>query len=645
MERERFEIAKEYEKQVAFYHPVNESFDSVDKARRVWGEDVAEDPEFKAQIENRRELNNSLSRIDFFKSLGHDNVFVLLQKGLIDEDELFSMYESLSSQLDSNMGYDRMLLYLPFEFFGDESVDVSDRLSSSLDRFKDVYKASLKKLLHFHDVRSNFVNGDESDDYAVTGEHHRVVKAAHLFPKLLEHGVIDFDFILQLLKDSQDEMFFASFADGIKSMIDMNLLNADQISILKSLNIDIINQKIDNFLLVKSEGIVEDGFSIENAQTSFAKDMEDLKSKDYSHYTLESRAKWLKLDDADKLINSYAEKLYGLYFNNKETAFDDILNDIAENDSVEYKKVLIEVFKTRIENLFLQDKDKLKSEFKDASTVLSVLLKIDGLQSEVNQLSYYLYAVGVVDQSQLLELGLKPANLNPEAGDIIPSINNEMLSVKSMINKMESDPLLSQYVYPTALLYGSKVKGYGNPDSDTDVAVFIKPGTDPSLSGSIKESLGKVFNPQILKGDVVQFWLKEENGKLEVIDMDNQHGVVGHKSWTHVLFGAIWEGDANITKELRQKLLTPYLYESNEVVYDRDSRGLYLEEMERDLLQFRLMHKGYQKFYPKLERNKIYNNDDIDGKSMFWDPGYRLVATKIYAKKVFLPKLKANKNI
>lgn len=62
--------------------------------------------------------------------------------------------------------------------------------------------------------------------------------------------------------------------------------------------------------------------------------------------------------------------------------------------------------------------------------------------------------------------------------------------------------------------------------------------------------------------------------------------------------------------------------------------------MEHSLIQYRLMHKGYKE--KNLEQGGIDSvyKDEIDGNSMFYDSGFRRMATKIYLEKVFLPQLK-----
>jgi hypothetical protein len=58
--------------------------------------------------------------------------------------------------------------------------------------------------------------------------------------------------------------------------------------------------------------------------------------------------------------------------------------------------------------------------------------------------------------------------------------------------------------------------------------------------------------------------------------------------------------------------------------------------MERDTLLYRLMHKGYEQFFPRFGGDEDYANR-VDGESMFWDSGYRWLATRLFVNRVFLP--------
>jgi hypothetical protein len=106
---------------------------------------------------------------------------------------------------------------------------------------------------------------------------------------------------------------------------------------------------------------------------------------------------------------------------------------------------------------------------------------------------------------------------------------------------------------------------------------------------------------------------------------------MGNSSYAHVLFGGAWFGDLELVKELHAKLLTPYLFTEN-----KSLREVCLRELERDNLQYRLLHKGYDYLFPAGKR---LQTNYIDAHCAFYDSGYRMLATKLFLKKVFLPRL------
>jgi hypothetical protein len=86
-------------------------------------------------------------------------------------------------------------------------------------------------------------------------------------------------------------------------------------------------------------------------------------------------------------------------------------------------------------------------------------------------------------------------------------------------------------------------------------------------------------------------------------------------------------------------VLVGYMFETDEQIRGHSARSAYLEEIERDMLQYRLMHKGYERHYPPYGGINTPHADLIDGKSTFWDSGYRQTAIRLFASQVFLPKI------
>lgn len=240
---------------------------------------------------------------------------------------------------------------------------------------------------------------------------------------------------------------------------------------------------------------------------------------------------------------------------------------------------------------------------------------------------------------ELTSLGITlPALAGPFSENLKP-MKEELSRLENILNLIKTNPGLSKYLYPVILIFGSRLKGYGSKDADLDLSVLVKPGTPSSDLDQIQALIKKTFSQEKTIGEIIEFWLEKDGDNLQVRDFETFNALLGESYWTHVLFGAIWEGDPKTIRELREKLLVPYLSETKKIIHGRNARGLYLEELERDTLQYRLMHRGYEQFFPRRGGLNAPHGDQVDGESMFWDSGYRQTATKLFVSRVFLPKV------
>lgn len=138
------------------------------------------------------------------------------------------------------------------------------------------------------------------------------------------------------------------------------------------------------------------------------------------------------------------------------------------------------------------------------------------------------------------------------------------------------------------LLGGSQLKGYGTVDSDLDI------------------------------------WFLKELEKDPMLYPGSPHAA-------HIYFNAIWIGGKSVNdlaKTAKEKL---------SIYIGGDSQRLFLERLEGDLLQYRLLHKGFSRFTGKKQFGTgVYL--EMDGDCPFYDDKYRRIATMLYAKYVLIPK-------
>ena len=254
-----------------------------------------------------------------------------------------------------------------------------------------------------------------------------------------------------------------------------------------------------------------------------------------------------------------------------------------------------------------------------------------------------LYHAGIVNDAQMSNLGIDRPNLAGQLSDNLERFPAELAQLKAVTEHIAQDPELSALIYPLVSVGGSRLKGYGDSDSDLDVGIFIKPGTAESEHDRIRQLLAHQLELIGLDDEVFEFWLEENSGSLRVRSVDEAFAgtaaVVADEYWTHILFNAALIGTPEAVAEIHTKLLPAYFYENDESVYGRDSRTLFLERLEQDLLQYRLMHKGYDRHYTRVSQLDWPHAQLIDGGSAFWDSGYRRIAAQLFMQSVFLPKL------
>jgi len=82
-------------------------------------------------------------------------------------------------------------------------------------------------------------------------------------------------------------------------------------------------------------------------------------------------------------------------------------------------------------------------------------------------------------------------------------------------------------------------------------------------------------------------------------------------------FNGLWIGQDDVISHLVSHLLTP--------VKNHHQRIRHLAELEKDLLQYRLLHKGYERF-------RVVSSD-VD--RTYFDVGYRCLASRLYLNKIF----------
>lgn len=166
-------------------------------------------------------------------------------------------------------------------------------------------------------------------------------------------------------------------------------------------------------------------------------------------------------------------------------------------------------------------------------------------------------------------------------------------------------------------LGGSRVKGYGQPDSDIDLWAPTKPEY-------------KITQSALFTNSAISEKLTDD--QIHTIPFSQ---ITKQLPRFATLLNTFWIGSPENVENLQRELLPHYFREK-----DPDVRSFTTERLEQDLLEYRLMHKGYPAFYP--DSNPEYKkHPTIDGASAFYETSYRILATKLFVRNIFIPKLES----
>lgn len=613
--------------------PAVESLLDPQMATETWPEEVTTNKAFIEQTEKRRKIIATLDEVIGWMPHPLQTVEEAIESGQVNETLAESLYHSLSNLLEDE-DYRRLLLYLPFEYIPQKSWHPSGEfLQQAIDRFRSVYLSAWRELLTTEDVRANFVDGDVIEIEERGDDLPRVVKAAHLSPFLIQKGLIGMSEVISLLEGSQDQTLRNSIADAIPVAADLGLVTEEDIKRMQASNDEMLKNLAQTINAEKSATTSMEESTKENIDFSLIQRElaeSDIRSEAQIPDNIsENRRKWLQGTLLQKKIDKTSNLISQAIQNNSfflTNAAEFINNDVGDEPRV----VLAEGIRKAIESMAANNVEKARELYENYAEILDTIFASDDsiTRQHSARILRRLFGLGIVSADKLEQYGVTVPKLDRPVSENIGQMSPELQQIGTeFIANLETRA--PSIVYPLALIYGSRLMGYGEEGSDLDRAIFIKPGTPIQKGQEIRD----------LAPDSIEFWLEEDDDQYRIHDFPTATNQYGASYWTHLLFGGLWVGDKQAVRELQQKLLTPYLYETDEQIYGLNARRVWLEQMEIGALQFRLMHKGYKRFMPSFGGVDTPNADKIDGQSAFWDSGYRRTATRLFARRVFLPKL------
>jgi len=606
----------------------------------LWPEQIKNNQELEEKALMRRKLSSSFKEV--FSRLPEDagEIRQAVESGAVLEEKAIEMLDNLSFFLSSEKGNERLILYLPFELIPEKKSESAEgELNDSISYFQSEYMDKWRELLHVHDIRANFIDGDVVEPELAESGAPLVAKAAHLIPILCSKGLLSVKEAIDIAEQDIDPITRESAMDSIPVLGDLGLLSKSDIDRLSS---------SDNSLIRNLAVIVKDSANKKNERgnksesiTTLAEKLDKEKNRiDYIYSVGNSRrseawSDWVKNREMDKVMERESEKIISVSQDElKEDIFLMLLNNnvnVSELGIHSLRKLIEEAEAEEAIDLYDLSVEKISKLWQEGN---------DRIKTAVEKMLYRLVGAGKIDRDELVAFGLIAPNIGEAFSPEKSGIDSKRISQAMEI--IESDKKLSETFYPVSIAYGSKVKGYGLHNSDTDLAVFVKPGEE-TLEKNFQSELEPFLAEAGIKGGAMEFRLEENGEELAIKNPTKFDKFLADESLIHVLFNGAWIGKSEAIKDLYEKLMPGFLYSEGKKIGEKEARSAWLKELERDTLQYRLMHRGYLNSYPEKGGINTANSSAIDSDSAFWDDGYRRLASRLFVERVFLPELKEDK--
>lgn len=541
-------------------------------------------------------------------------------------EALHLLYSELSNTFNTDEDFKRALLYIPFEILPDVQIDQSTEASNFLSSYKNAFIGLLDQV----DFRADFIDGDVLEPSLRNGNSpEQITKAPHLLPQLMRKGIFSQSEVISLINTVNTPPQIQALADVLPILYRESLID-DQILDTLAASPHILFQ---NLLPRMIKDITTENKEYDSGNTpkeilnSFIQSYQAMELRISLDSISPERKHWQIDTQSARLEDDFAYKLAPHIDSSLDVPTLDVL--LVQNNT-QITSLLATALRIKAGMEFEIDGKIHDHTEKLIVHLLSKLSPIDAKSSThaYTRLAAYAHRYGA-------NIGVEevPQFIKNEETARTKNYNETLTSSAQYIEK---DPVLSTYLYPVTLSLGSHAKGYAREGSDIDMGVFVKEGTSESDRTNIQERLAHMSLDLGIHGSYMEFWLEEKEDGVIIKNYENPDPHRGDSSLTHPFTGT-WLGNIETTKQLRQHLMRMYLESNNQTIDVYNARALWLKDIEHNMLQYRLMHKGYASHIPPETVKRNVGNFSIDGDSMFYDEGYRRTAFDIYLKKVFLP--------
>ncbi|MFA6184645.1 MAG: nucleotidyltransferase domain-containing protein [Candidatus Shapirobacteria bacterium] len=508
------------------------------------------------------------------------------EKDLVGNEDLIDIYDGLGKFIEEDVeNNSRIILYLPSQLLPNMEKEINGEiLRKSRKKFSEVYKKSWIRLLFEEDWRADFVDGDILE--AGLGEPVPVRKVAHLVSDILEKKIIDYEEIKKIVNVCDDENLKINLTEGLIVAADKKIVNFD------------FDEKLVDKLFDLQKPKIDKSFIISRARIRW-----------------ENQVK--KEKETEKKSEVICQKII-----DGEIEFSEI-NEIAEIVGIfkaGEKINLIEKYLPLVYDCWIKNKNIFENDIKS------------GLSHWKN--------LGIISDEVLEKFKTKL----PEFNQLMAIKTKEMVKkdfeiFREAVIKIKEDGELMKYIYPTFLVFGSRVKGYAGVEADIDAAIFFRPETTFERREEILERLHQKIPALKTVEKILEYWIDKKDEKFGFKNPEQNGKIIGVKE-IHIFWNGIWISSNNEFKKISQDITKKYLNLERFGKQKKTIITVFLLKLEMDIIQNRFMHKGYRYFYPSKKSKGTVHSDLIDWQSDFWEPEFRRIATQLFLSRVFLPEIR-----
>lgn len=610
--------------------------------------EVAQNPALLEQALERRKLYERMGEIFDQVTDVRMDFDDAVDKGLVSRECVDHLYSGLSDFINKDPNNSRILLYLPSQLLPDvRRVGASDQAKG----FARVCRDSWIRLLFYSEARANYVDGDVLEPQI--GKPERIRKAGHLTADLIAKGIVDQKDVVKLIQISNENELLRSLMEGAivareKGLIDDDLwMEVCDISGTKRVMLDVLQKGSWSVEDIQREVVAGEGKSwldivAKKLQRKlFAIEMKYREGGSYDLSFSKKRLRWekgVKRNEAiDNVCEMTSEKLL-----KREVEIGDLRKLTAESEEEAVKIMGLRTVVRVAEKIAIDDKGSAEVFAKENWELFDGLWNTGSpeVKEAVVAAVSRLWHLGVIGQDFFERYGITLPDFSlPFPIDLRKLMEGDGKVLANATVKMSEDDYLSKYIFPVILLCGSKVKGYNGMKADSDVVIFFRPGVDFDRKEEVLKRIGVVV-PEIDDPEaLLQYWVTEGDAKLGLaVTPDNIRYALGPEDGNFMMEG-VWIGKGEDIKRISCDIFEKYFDLRRFGEQKGQAREELLIQIEESVLQYRLMHKGYRKYYPNLRGDGSQHSGLIDWNSDYWDPGYRRVASQLFLARVFLPDL------